>query len=359
VKEQPWHWYKSEIKVPTLYDIAKKSNMTVGALFWPVMAGAKVDYNLPEIWTMKEGESQLLLTLKSGRSPLFLFNINSKFGSLRDGTKQPQLDNFTAASAAYMIKTKKPNLALIHLTDLDHQRHKHGTNSQEAKDALKRQDERIGQIMQAAKDAGIYDDTTFVVLGDHAFKDVDYKICLNTEFRKQGLIDVDSKGNVTDWKVYANYCDGSVQIKLKNPDDSSVKGKVEDILNKLKNDPSSGIEAVYNQAQAKDKGVSGDFQYMAEARDGYYFSNDWLGDLIVKIDKNNIIEDDEYSYQATHGFDPLKPNYQTFFMACGSGVKKGVVIPSINIVDEGPTMAALLGLNMPDTDGRILNEMMK
>lgn len=357
IREQSWHWYKKEIKVPTIYDIAKKSHMDVATLFWPVTAGARVDYNIPEIWPVK-GESQTWLTLKNG-SPLFLLTAELKFGKLRDGSKQPMLDNYTAASAAYLMRSKKPNLSMIHFTDLDHQRHKHGLNSPEAMDALKRMDDRIGQIIEGAKDGGIYDETTFIILGDHGFMDADYMIRVNTEFTREGLITADANGKVTDWKAYTNYCDGSAQVYLKDPGDSQTLKKVGEILDRLKNDPNSGIEAVYTKEQAAAKRVTGDFVYMLEAKSGYFFMNDWTGDLVVKIDKNNIIEDDDYSYQSTHGYDPTKPGYRTFFMASGPGIRKGVVLPSINLVDEGPTMAALLGLEMPDTDGVILKEILE
>ena len=358
VKEQHWHWQASEVKVPTLYGIAKKSNMKVGIMFWPVTAGAKVDYNFPEIWAVGKEKNQVMLTLKNGTIP-FIAKCELKYGKERNGTKQPQLDNYITDCISDLIRTKKPNLTLVHLSELDHNRHKHGLMSNEAKDALKRMDSRVGKIVQSAKDAGIYNDTTFIVLGDHGFLDGDYKICLNTEFRKEGLITVDDKGKLTDWKAYMNYCDGSAQIYLKNPNDKETLEKVGQILNRLRNDPSSGIEAVYTKEQAAKKRVSGDFVYMLEAKKGYFFANDWTGNLIVKIDKNNIIDDDEYSYLATHGYDPLKPNYRTFFMASGAGIKKGVVLDSINIVDEGPTMANLLGLSMPNCDGRVLNEMIE
>lgn len=355
--EQEWYWYRKDVKVPTLYDIAKAVNMKVGSLFWPVTGGANIDYLLAEIWPVKKTQNQIWMTLSSG-SPFFILDINNKFGDLRDGKKQPQLDNFAAASAEYMMRTKKPNLSLIHFTELDHERHKHGVMSQEAEDALKRMDDRVGQIIQGTKDGGIYEDTTFVILGDHGFLDVDYKICLNVAFRKAGLITVNSKGELTDWKAYANYCDGSAQIVLKDNNDKDTEKKVKMILEALSKDSSSGIEAVYTKEEGAKKRVTGNFIFMVEGKEGYYFANDWNLDSVVnKIDINQFDEYNESFYIATHGYDPLKNGYRTFFMASGASIKKGVVLPSINLVDEGPTMAEILGLKMDNTDGRVLYEM--
>jgi predicted AlkP superfamily pyrophosphatase or phosphodiesterase len=202
----------------------------------------------------------------------------------------------------------------------------------------------------SAKDAGIYSDTTFIVLGDHGFQDTDYKICMNTAFRDAGLINVNKNGKLTDWQAYVNSCDGSAQVYLKDNNNSETVKKVEQILDQYKNKTDSCIKEIYTKEQCKEKGVTGDFSYMLEANRGYYFANDWT--------QKDVINSRDY-YAATHGYDPSTPNYRTFFLASGAGIRKGVVISSINIVDECPTMAKLLGLKMANVDGRILDEIIK
>lgn len=349
VKKQKWYWYSKDIKVPTLYDAAKRQGKTVGALFWPVTAGGNIDYLLPEIWNVKGNKSQIQAALKYG-SPVFDIILKNKFASyLKIGSKS-HLDNFTAASAAYMIKIKRPDLSLIHLTEVDHMRHKYGVMSKEVNTVLKNEDGRIGKIIQAVKDAGIYRDTAFIVIGDHGFRDVDYRICMNTALRNAGLISVDKGGKLLDWKAYVNSCDGSAQVFLKDQNDSETRNKVEQILYEYKNNDDSIIKEIYTKEQCKEKRVTGDFTYMLEAEKGYYFANDWaLKDVINK----------RKEYHATHGYDPLTPGYRTFFIASGAGIRKNVIIPSINLVDECPTMAKLLGVDMGNVDGRVLNEIIK
>lgn len=355
VKNQEWQWFRKDIKADTLYDAARRRGLRTGALFWPVTAGADIAYNLPEIWTLKKRQSQILLSLKNG-TPLFLIDINQRFGKIRDGKRQPKLDDFTAASASYLINTKKPELMLVHLTDLDHQRHKHGVFSKEAGAALLRMNLRLENIMESYKKAGIYDDTTFVVLGDHGFLDCDYKICLNAEFARRGIIDVDSSGRLKSWKAYANYCDGSVQIYIKNNNDTQTYQKVYGILNDMKNSPSGGIEKIYTKEEAEKKRVKGEFVLMAEAKKGYMFANDWTGNTIVKIDKEHVLDDDESYLVATHGFDPLKEGYRTLFMAFGEGIKKGHEIRNMEMIDEGPTLAKMLEVKLKDADGKAVND---
>ncbi|MCX7748338.1 MAG: ectonucleotide pyrophosphatase/phosphodiesterase [Clostridia bacterium] len=356
VKKQDWHWYSKDIKARTLYDVANKYNMRVGAMLWPVTANAKIDYNCPEIWSNK-GENQVLLSLKSG-SPLFLLSLQLRYGEMRNGVHQPELDDFTAASTGYMIRSKKPNLALIHFTDLDKHRHIYGVNSKEADEAIKRHDKRLGDILKAIEEAGISEDATIVVLGDHGFLDVQNRINVNVAFKEAGLITEDESGGLKDWKAYAQSSDGSAYVYLKDKNDQDTRKKVEKILNTLKSNPKNGIETVYTKAQAAKLKANDQCEFMLEGRQGYYFGNASAGKLVEKIEPSQIDYDKDI-FAATHGFSPEKKEIKTFFMASGSGIKKGVALPSINLVDEGPTMAALLGFDLPGADGRILEEIIE
>jgi len=352
VKESQWNWYDSDNKSTKLYDLAVEKGLKVGALFWPVMAGAKIQYNIPEIWPVKEGESQVPIILKYG-TPKFALEAAALYGKVLKGKKQPYLNIFTSKTAKHMIKSKKPNLMLVHFTDVDHWRHKYGVFSNMAKEALKKTDKAIGDIIEATKKAGIYDNSTFIVIGDHAFIDVDHRICLNTAFRQAGLIDVNSNNEVIAWRAYANHCDGSCQIFLKDTEDHEAREKVIEIVEKLKMD---GIEKLYTKEELMQKRVTGDFEFMVEAKRGYYFSNHWDAHSVVSKVKYEDFDpyDSEY-YVGMHGFDPEKEDYRTVFIAAGKGVKKGVIIEDMTIVDEAPTFAKLLGLNLGEVDGRVLD----
>jgi hypothetical protein len=44
------------------------------------------------------------------------------------------------------------------------------------------------------------------------------------------------------------------------------------------------------------------------------------------------------------------------FVAAGAGLRKGLRLGEINNLDVAPTAAALLGMEMPAADGRVLSE---
>jgi predicted AlkP superfamily pyrophosphatase or phosphodiesterase len=53
------------------------------------------------------------------------------------------------------------------------------------------------------------------------------------------------------------------------------------------------------------------------------------------------------------------PDLQALFIASGRGIKAGVTLPRVNNVDVAPTAAQLLGVEIKNTDGRVLSEILE
>ena len=99
---------------------------------------------------------------------------------------------------------------------------------------------------------------------------------------------------------------------------------------------------------------AGDFSFMIEGADGYSFTSKTAAELVVsKADNSN------YKYAcSTHGHMPEKGPKPAFILS-GPGVKKGARLSGCNIVDEAPTIAKLLGFDMPSADGKPLCELLE
>ena len=346
-----WYWHRRHVKGTTLYDEAKKAGMKTAALLWPVTAKADIDYNMPEIFANRPWHHQIPVSLSNG-SLRYQLEMNSKFGHIRNGLSQPELDDFVLEATVETIKTRKPELMLIHFVDLDSQRHMHGFSSGEVIAALHRHDKRLGRIMNALKEAGIAKNSTVAILGDHSALDESKVVKLNVLFKERGLIQTNASGKLTDWKAYCKSCDGSAYIYVNNQNDDAAKNLVTDILADLLQDESNGIEAAITGAEANAKGADGTAFRMLEAARGYYFSEAIDGDYIEEVTEQDA-RTKKYTF-ACHGYSPEKEGYHTVFFAAGKGIRPGISIKSMHLVDEGPTFARLLGLDLGDTDGSIL-----
>ncbi|ABK62371.1 MULTISPECIES: alkaline phosphatase family protein [Clostridium] len=351
-KNPDWYWYRKYIKGDTLYDLAIKEGMKVAALLWPVTGKSKIQYNMPEIFANKFWKNQTMVSLFSG-SPMFQYKLNKKYGYLRSGIGQPYLDNFTHKSMLYTIENKKPNLTFVHYTDLDSMRHRYGFNSKEAREALLRHDSRLGDIISTLRKNNMYKDTTIVVLGDHSSLDENKIINLNVLLKENGYINANKNAKIIDYKAIANSCDGSTYIYTKKYNFQLVN-KVYDLLMEFKKKYNC-IEKIYSREEATRLGADPNCTFMIDAKKGYYFLDNINGKLIQEITDDNI-DKIEGATRATHGYSPFKPNYDTVFMMSGRGINKGVIVDKMNLVDEAPTLAKVMGLDLKDCDGRVIEE---
>lgn len=338
-KSPDWYWYQKDVKVPTLYDLARKKGLTTAAFLWPVTAGSKITYNLAEIFPNRIWTNQVLISLRAS-SPLFILEMNQKYGKLRNGIKQPELDDFITACTVDTLKRKKPNLTLLHLVDMDSMRHRYGVRSDEALEALHRLDNHVAQVINATKAAGTFEDTNFVILGDHYQINVDKMIHLNTLFAKRGWLKARPDQTFKkDWRVMAKTCDGCTYIYTRNFEQID---RLKDVISGVE-----GVEKIYDKADAIERGADPECTLMVEAKAGYYFTDE--------SDRANAVEKvlpemmgDADRYQGVHGYDPEKTGYKTTLIFNGPMIKQNKTVARADLVDEAPTFAKLLGLEFPE-----------
>ncbi|MBX7366611.1 ectonucleotide pyrophosphatase/phosphodiesterase [Clostridium chauvoei] len=351
-EESPnWYWYSKDIKKDTIFDLAEKTGLKTCSILWPVTGRSKITYNMPEICCTKPWHNQIIMSALAGKIS-YQLPLNKKYGSLIKGIEQPYLDNFSMEAAKDTILNKKPNLMLLHLVDVDSQRHYTGYKSNEVSAALKRHDKRLGEIIDTLEKTGILKQSTIVALGDHSQIDTDKMVRLNSLFREKGLITIDNKNKIRDYKAIAKNCDGSSYIYLKNKYNEEDKRLVEKILDEIVSLDNNPIEFILNSKEAENLGADPKCTFMVEGKRSYSFIDEVTGDFIEKI-KEEDIGKLPHRVKATHGYFPKRDNYTTFFIAYGNGIKKGTTIESGNLINHGPTLAKILGLELKDIDGKV------
>ena len=81
------------------------------------------------------------------------------------------------------------------------------------------------------------------------------------------------------------------------------------------------------------------------------FTNSWAEPVL-----RPRVETD--SYVAKHGYEPEK-GPQPIFMGRGPSFAPGAVLPKAEIIDEAPTLAAIMGQVMPEAEGRCLSALLR
>lgn len=349
-KKPDWYWYKKYIKGETVYDQAVKKGMRVASILWPVTGRAKIHYNMPEIFANRPWQNQIMVSLLSG-TPLYQYKLNKMFGHLRQGTVQPQLDHFSHEALLYTLKKYRPDLTLVHFTDLDWQRHEYGFKSPEATEALHRHDKRLGEIIKMLQDENMYEDSTIILLGDHSTLDVSNIIYLNSIFKQKEYLHI-SKGKIKSWQVMAKSCDGSSYVYIK---DKQLVPEVAKLLNIMSEDEKNGIEKVFSREEAEELGADPNCDFMLEGRLGYYFSDE-VGETLVRQIGTDPESRIKGAMLGAHGYSPDKPDYSTVLMIAGQGIRPNVTLDQMSLLDEAATMGYLLGFEMEQAEGRILEE---
>ncbi|MEA4882657.1 MAG: ectonucleotide pyrophosphatase/phosphodiesterase [Clostridia bacterium] len=331
-----YYFYARDIKARTIYQAAADKHIRTACILWPTTSRAEIDYLIPEIWPTRPGESQMMLILANA-SPITALVLNARYGHMLDGFDTSRIDDFITASTAYMLKTKRPGLTMLHLSDLDTVKHAHGVDAPEVQACLAQEDLRIGQILTAIDDAGIAGSTVVIITGDHGQSNTSWVINLNSVFARNGLIALSPDGNVRSWKAALNSCGGSAHVYVS---DESARDRVAVILDELAADgEATGIESV--RECTKCDGPA----FVLEARPGYYFSDSLTGNLVAPA-----------QCRAYHGYLPEKSDMHTLLVAAGPRIQAGTSVREARLIDIAPTIAWILGLSLPGALGRILDE---
>lgn len=356
-KRQPdWYWSHKAIHGKTLFSEAKDANLQVASILWPVSGGAPITYNLPEVFSNKPWLSQTAVSLFYGRKR-YQWQMNERHGALRSGLSQPELDAFAHMAALDTFKTYKPNLLFVHYTDLDTQKHRHGMDSTEAKEAIKRLDQKLGDYFKLIKNMGLEGKAKLLVFGDHGSKDVHTAIRPNVILQKEGFLSVEDNGRLHRCDYIFKTCDGSAYLYHDNMHKVTravLRQEVDVIEAALEkhNEEIQGIKQIVRGSEAGFEGADAHALLMLEADEGFYFLEDYTGEQVEAVPSEGIGEN--HWLKATHGYHPdCSEDYKSVCFFWGEGIAKREM-GEISLLDLGPTIAKACNLNLGETDGSAL-----
>ena len=138
---------------------------------------------------------------------------------------------------------------------------------------------------------------------------------------------------------------------MKDPRDEQ---KVWETLEELRREGVFGIGRIYTAKEAiEEEQLCGGFSFVIES-DGYTS----FGDKAVRPLVQNFDVSDYRFGRATHGY---MPDYgpQPVFVAKGPDIRQGVMLDRGEVVDEAPTFAKLMGLDLSQADGKPMDAILK
>jgi predicted AlkP superfamily pyrophosphatase or phosphodiesterase len=183
-----WHFQAKRIRARTIWDEAAERGLTTAAVLWPITGGARtVTYNIPEI-LVQPGQNQLLENLRAGSKRLQL-DLFARYHRMLKGIMQPELDRFATSCASAIMREKRPDLTLVHLTAYDTLCHEGGETAAVTEKAFAALDENLGRLLDAAGD-----ETAVMLFSDHAQIDVHTVVTPNDILVDAGLLQKNHSG---------------------------------------------------------------------------------------------------------------------------------------------------------------------
>jgi predicted AlkP superfamily pyrophosphatase or phosphodiesterase len=294
------YWSATKIKVPTLSQCVAKAGRTIAAINWPVTVGADITWNMPEVYAKRNGVSSDLETVARYATPGLIAEITRATPSFAYRWFD---DRTMTIATVHLLKTKQPDLLLVHLSETDSEQHGGGPFTPEAKAVLERSDELLGEMLKT-----LPKDYAVGIVSDHGFEAVDHIANLKVMAAADGVI-----GEMT---IAAGL------VRTNDP-------KVADWLR-----VQAGKGEVGRQVPPDELLSYGGFEALAafEPAPHVMFGTAATGPAITAS-----------SNKGNHGFWPTRADYRSVFLLSGPGVtpEKLGTLPMVSLKDR---FAAVLGL---------------
>lgn len=322
---RPWHWFARALKVPALWDLARKAGLKTASVGWPVSAGGAIDYNIPEIWDPAAPDPYESFEPAVRNSTPGLFEeVKKSFQSIpADHTH----DTLRTEAALYLWRRYRPDLLLIHLVVYDDMAHHFGPLSAEAITALERTDAEIARVKKTVERQA-----TLVVLSDHGFVPVEKEAAPQVALEQEGLLGRNAAGALVLKKLGAIHAGGSFAIYwLENPN-VQERDALKRAINRIR--ATGAIARIVGRKELRVLGADPDAALILNAARGFYFSDRTEGPLIR----------DSVNDRGAHGHLPSQPGLEACFVAVGPGIRPGKNLRRIHLTQVAPTLAKILNL---------------
>jgi len=336
------------VRVPTLFDLAHFQGLTTADVNWPCTRGAEsLDDSFPDApeqvthMTSRLRDELIKLTVLTDATDKS-FAANSSAGK----------DLVWTETARHIIRSRKPNLLVLHLLNCDSTQHAEGAQSPPGYTANAYADMCLARVLAAIDEAGIRDKTTVMVVADHGFTLTPKAIRPNVILRQNGLLQVAQGGKITEARVHVIPEGGIGLVYCTDPATAAADARrVQQLLL-----GQEGVAAVLAPEQFTEYGLPHPREYsqapdlVLVAKDGYGVSGATEGETFVALGSDAKVP------AGSHGFVSTEGKMNAVCVLSGYGIRPGVRLKSVENIDLAPTIARLLGLSGLSADGRVLTE---
>ncbi|MCU1235534.1 MAG: type phosphodiesterase/nucleotide pyrophosphatase [Candidatus Solibacter sp.] len=327
VKVDPMVDKEKMVHAPTVYDAAHRAGLTTAQVDWVAINNAPtITWPFAE-WAVAEDAVPKEMLRKGVLAPAEMENFSKANILFRD--------QIWAKAAAFLVREHKPNLLLVHFLSLDSVHHSYGPKTLAGTSAIAFIDSCVEKVVDAVREAGMQDRTTFFIVADHGFKGYTKEIRPAVALGAAGLTG----------KVYVLAEGGTADVYIEKSQIAELLPKTIQTLQSVEGIDKviapEGYPALGLPLPANDPQMS---HLLLTAKEGYAFSGATGGPVTAAVPQT----------RGSHGYLASDPDMDALFIASGFGVRRGATLAPIANIDVAPTIAKLLSVPLPTAKGKPL-----
>ena len=336
--------HPESVRVPTIFDAAKSKGLVTAAFYWPESRDdPALDFNIPEVFNGNAADPgaadpAFLDELRQADVPIDLY-----YRWYPDRFRIGAADAILADAAAYVIRKYRPHLLAIHFVATDEIQHAYGSEHYRSKEALTIADHAVGILRKAIDDARLTDETAFFIVADHGFHTVRHEVNVHPVFERHGLTDR-VRLHRSGWLLYVELVD----VAREEP---ALESVFDDVLE---------LEGIARILRPTDYDALGYPRYEQDphVRGQYAIVGDIDTFLVTDASSASTARHERAEPYHGHGYLPSHPRMYPAFIASGVGIRKGIRVGHVRNLDVAPTVAYLLGLELPSAAGVVMEEVL-
>jgi hypothetical protein len=319
------------VRVPTVYDAAHAAGLTTAEMDWVAIEHpGTIDYSFFE---QPEASSPLIREMLAAGE--------LKQAELDDFRKYPQpgRDRIYTRAAAFAIRHHHPSLTLLHLLALDSTEHTYGFGTPAGVVTAAFLDDRVQEVIDAVRDAGDLDRTTFLIVSDHGQSSVHHTASPNAILTAAGIPPAQAtalaEGGAT--YIYETHATPALTAKIRAAFGASP-----------------ATDSMPTEAEAAAQGWPTPSTRPANptAPDVLvYAKEDW------KFAEKVPAQPEPQT--GAHGYPNTRPLMRAIFIASGAAIRPAGEQPAFPNIDVAATIASILAINFQGIDGKPLTAILK
>jgi predicted AlkP superfamily pyrophosphatase or phosphodiesterase len=311
----------------------------VASLAWPTTVGAAIPLLVPDIAPAR-GRTWVE-SLQGAATPRILDLLREAGGAgLRADAPAAARDAVLVDVACRLLEEATPtDLLLLHLSSTREAVARAGLDAPATRLAFAAADAEVARVLACLSRSKRLARSAVAVAGDHGAIPLHTLVTPNTVLVHAGLGTPDPRSNgLQRWSALARSNGGSAFVYAEGEDDALLARRaLEDESER------TGAFRIVPASTMLRLGADPSAWFGIEAEPGYAFSDETSGPRLVAA-----------AAHAVGGYLPDRVEMDVGFVAFGPGLRRGLRVPRMGLVDVAPTLARLVGLALPEADGHVL-----